>query len=1212
MNEVSNFAQTPHDSCLEASLRSCKLPGAPNQSVCCHRSVCQDGSEVYVHAQARTPANSAQAIATACPDAIVPTASNTSKPAASAASPVLNHARLTARSCNGGLCNRQDPPGFPSELPSDPSPATATPQQGCHALNVHATKGHSPVSSVLMPWSQSNAMQSNHAWRCNHVAAAICSVKSGFVDLGPSNAQHSMSHVDAVPVLHARRDFESPIDPFPNQELDAEDNQDLPADPPANGPADALFLRDMLNGFHEIGVDARDDDFTAPIRSWFLDHATIRQWFAPRLFQLHGPPQMWEDQIVAVWRDQLDDNEWFDVSIVRPQPPRPPQHGAVMLDIIISQSIHFPRHAGLVTVLPSRNMQFEMYSVAVSLNQQASGEDILYLADARPLCRRRDCTITNRWQEIPISDRPVHVMQAGDSFQVLVHPNPDSIPAQKKRRGSYNQTLQASPSSSSTGVLDVPMFPADSEVGQSGAASSSSAIAPPQEDAPECACDFLHDADIHGHQTILHVFQLDGPTHVIGLHHAHGIHPSHVVAQAIGVPLTQLEILHQVPIRPADVPRGHTAVIAHRSGDIEFNQNHRLILIDINYHHHPTTFGHMTRPTQVRLVQAAREHILRDGLLFQAAVLHYCEFPPHECILQLDGHIWPEEDQAPRRLFHGSYAIVDVSPPQSPNLDTQTAAQELHRDALRPEEDVFHDLFVMSPDDDTTALMQSATLKSAIEHPPSSTVSHQSPVHVNHAISAPVTHNVPLPNSEVHGDPAADHSKIEPREASANMLHHRQCLSQTELPSLCTDTDVSPCHAARPMPELVIAKFNSSQFHPPPVHETAEQREVPLSSKAVLNPLPAGQSKITNFFTARPKEVLKRKVDPQEPTQLRLESFFTTTKPQNRTASPKPPAVAGNIPAAQVPTQALTEAKCDTGHVVDAPHFAVPIPALLMPILPPERGHHLWRLDLQGRFEELAAVERHYEGPILYVQVWFVHHGNFRTCPAPKIVRIEDDPAHWYETLIEAWRERIQFQTPVRVEIVSPPPAYTFHEHAPVHIILEQQGAENVAAIIFTAAFHGGHRMGLFQVAESVPSRVCTRLLIHHHQFQRFCDFRPCRMFSGRFQFEMDLPEEIPTGISVLLDVGNAFAPSASSTDRVHRTEEHDEIGMMQMPAPPGAPAGAPSMPPTVSPRYKAAPKSLTRGRPPQTLGPIPERAVPVVSPSLYPTCKSSRTPFNG
>ena len=951
----------------------------------------------------------------------------------------------------------------------------------------------------------------------------------------PHSPQHPMPpgqdhttlqpRMTTLPCCRLRRDFESPLADLPQDNSDEEDDRvNLPLHNP-NAPADALFVRDLVLGLREAGADEVHDDFNVPIRSWFLDHATIRQWFAPRVFQLQGPPNAWEDQIVAVWRDQLDDNEWFDVSVIRPQPPRPPRHQAVVLDIVIAQSLHLPRYAGLVTVLPARNMQFTMYSVAVSLNHQVSGNEIISQADARPLCRRRDCTITNRWQEIPVNDQPMHIMHHGDSFQVMVYTNDDMETRHKKRRCHSTEEQP----SSSTGTSDVAMTSFMYAPPASSAASSSNQPPPSETGTSDCDCNYTHDDDIHGHRTILHVFQLDGPSHVIALQGFQGIHPSQSVAQAIGVPLTQLEILHQVPIRPVDIPRGQVAVIAQRSGDIEYNHNERLILVDILYHHHSTTHGHLTRPTLVRLVQTAPEFVLRDGLLHIAAVLQYCQFQPNDCILQLDGHLWPVADLAPRRVYHGSYAVVDVPPPQRHDADTRIAAQILHSDSMS-HDDAIQEQRAMS-DDDATVLLQSPAMSDA----------HQAVF-----VSAPAGHDM-------------------------------STTPDIRTPQVTT-------HAQGPLNKCAVTGGVNSATDESTT-QSAGQGEVPLSNQAVLNPLPAGQSKISHFFASKPK--VHGKVTHGKPStgQTTIHQFF------RRQHTPRVPSSVDcdTIPQSAQETEILSishlsatphQARCDTSQVVDPPRFEVAIPSIQQPMLPPEQGHHLWRLDIQRYFEDYAIMAQFPIGPVLYVQVWFIHHGRYRTCPAPKIVRLEDEPEHWYETFIEAWREQVQADAPVRVEVVAPLPAYSFHEHAPVHVLLEQMGHQDVIALVFTAAFHGGHRMGLFQVAEAMPRRISTRRLIQHHQFQQFCDFRPCRMYSGRFQFDMDMEEDAPTGISLLLDVGPIPAASASSAEAVQTTGDTDDHGFMQTTPTRWHHSKATSPSGPKAPVYKAAPATLTRSQP--------------------------------
>ena len=108
---------------------------------------------------------------------------------------------------------------------------------------------------------------------------------------------------------------------------------------------------------------------------------------------------------------------------------------------------------------------------------------------------------------------------------------------------------------------------------------------------------------------------------------------------------------------------------------------------------------------------------------------------------------------------------------------------------------------------------------------------------------------------------------------------------------------------------------------------------------------------------------------------------------------------------------------------------------------------------------------------------------------------------------------------PMRVLNVLPTPPYHTRPNTAVHIILEQGLHPQKVAIHFTTIFLGGTRVGLFQRAESAPERICTQHMIDRHGFQLQCDFRQCHMHSGLLRFAMHDPEEIFSGISVVLTV---------------------------------------------------------------------------------------------
>jgi len=136
---------------------------------------------------------------------------------------------------------------------------------------------------------------------CTAVATRFRTVQSGIrsrnhCDLGHTKLirQCRLEHESPITDLVARMPADQPpADPGPNQQ------GHQPPVPPA-------FVADLSNRFTRMGFDIHDGDFEVPLRTWYIDHATIRRWTAPRNLQLVGPPQGWEAQISSIWVDQIN------------------------------------------------------------------------------------------------------------------------------------------------------------------------------------------------------------------------------------------------------------------------------------------------------------------------------------------------------------------------------------------------------------------------------------------------------------------------------------------------------------------------------------------------------------------------------------------------------------------------------------------------------------------------------------------------------------------------------------------------------------------------------------------------------------------------------------------------------------------------------------------------------------------------------------------
>ena len=449
------------------------------------------------------------------------------------------------------------------------------------------------------------------------------------------------------------------------------------------------LVRHLRDKFLQLGFTNFDGEFEVPIRTWYLDHVTVRRWTAPRILQLVGPPHTWEQQFMSLWVDQINPSDWFDVSIVNPDPPRIDRHSFVLVDVILTQSLHMDRYPGLVTVIPQQVESFEMFSVAYSFTDFISGFDVVLAADAVSMCRYHTCTITFGWDEIPHSLRPQHVMRPGDGFQVLVRPGRLQLAEPTRRSSSAASSSNAPPAQSSVDALvnltcSTPEHP------------------------------LIDDPAHRRFTTPLDLFQLDAHEVIVDLVNAQLAHPSHVIAEAADVPFDCVEAVHMLIARPHDFPELAIPAILQRTGDLPLHSTDRLILIDTVYHHQPTGSQVHNRPTVVRTVHRLPHQVIRPQILTAAAVYQYCQFLQETCEVVLDDRRWPPTEVEPRSLRHGSYARIDVPPPMGYDVDTMTAAAIVQHDA---DTDAFMDFLQDELDEDDATFLAQVTANRVFERP---------------------------------------------------------------------------------------------------------------------------------------------------------------------------------------------------------------------------------------------------------------------------------------------------------------------------------------------------------------------------------------------------------------------------------------------------------------------------------------------------------------
>eukprot|EP00435_Cladocopium_sp_Y103_P038045 s36_g10.t1 len=229
----------------------------------------------------------------------------------------------------------------------------------------------------------------------------------------------------------------------------------------------------------------------------------------------------------------------------------------------------------------------------------------------------------------------------------------------------------------------------------------------------------------------------------------------------------------------------------------------------------------------------------------------------------------------------------------------------------------------------------------------------------------------------------------------------------------------------------------------------------------------------------------------------------------------------GSIPAAD-----QTHSSGPTPFTPDTSHF-------------PAASDDQWHDQLRELHASEGATENDDEGPVIYVQTWFVHHRTFRICDAPRTVRLDGFHTWWYHDICTAWQDRLQVDIPLRISRVQPPPPPSHFENFATHLVLEQESLPGLSAVLISALFVGEHGNRLMRRATSLSRWIDKVDVIDAVELGHVCDFRICRAWLGATQISLVPHIEAPSGAGLLLYIP---PPDAVPVD----TEPVDEVGLWQ------------------------------------------------------------------
>ena len=149
-----------------------------------------------------------------------------------------------------------------------------------------------------------------------------------------------------------------------------------------------------------------------------------------------------------------------------------------------------------------------------------------------------------------------------------------------------------------------------------------------------------------------------------------------------------------------------------------------------------------------------------------------------------------------------------------------------------------------------------------------------------------------------------------------------------------------------------------------------------------------------------------------------------------------------------------------------------------------------WLTALNHLYVQFAATEVQEEGPVLYVQTWYVHGDGHLWCREPRPVRLTSSILSWRQDLVQAWSHRLIPHESQEYWVVSAAPNVA-NRNVDVHVVLSQGLMHNQAAVFFTVCPGPDPAPCPVHAAYILPSRITVNDIVQllvPHAFRSF----PC------------------------------------------------------------------------------------------------------------------------
>lgn len=170
-----------------------------------------------------------------------------------------------------------------------------------------------------------------------------------------------------------------------------------------------------------------------------------------------------------------------------------------------------------------------------------------------------------------------------------------------------------------------------------------------------------------------------------------------------------------------------------------------------------------------------------------------------------------------------------------------------------------------------------------------------------------------------------------------------------------------------------------------------------------------------------------------------------------------------------------------------------------------------WHQALQSLLDQYLTVTFLEEGPVFYVQSWFVNHVLHPVCGVPRTIKIDS-------------QDRLQPGFSVFIHVVQPHPPESDLQSFAEHVIIERQPLPGLAAAVLTAFAVADNDNRLIQRAASLQRWIGSVDVIDALALNHVCEVRRCTAWIGPRPITL-----VPRNMLYIPPLGSARVTAAES-----------------------------------------------------------------------------------